>query len=123
MFDYAETAAEASAAIRDVGAPFVLTRVASAEYNTATGTVEGGNRRWNGHALRWDYSRKDIDGDNVLATDIRFIVSVHTDTGAAMEEPREGDRALFDGKWTTVVECKPLKPATTALYFEVQARA
>lgn len=122
MADYKQTAMSATQSIRDAGAPFVLTRIANAEYNTATGIVEGGNRRWNGHAMRWDYSSRDINGDSVLASDIRFLVSVHTETGEAMEEPKESDRALFDGKWTTVVSCKPLKPATTAIYFEVQTR-
>ena len=122
MIDYAQTAIAASRTIKENGAPFVLTRVVNAEYDTSTGTVEGGNRRWDGHAIRSDYSSRDIDGESILATDTRFMVSVHTASGAAMEAPKEGDRALFDGKWTSVVSCKALKPAHTAIYFIVQTR-
>jgi hypothetical protein len=117
MFDYSEIAAVAEEMIAEFGALIVLTRDVNAEYNVATAMVEGTERRWTGIAVRVEYALRDIDGDAIQMNDARLLIGV-----SGMEQPKPGDRVLYAGERLTVINCKPIKPATVAVAYDVQAR-
>lgn len=117
MFDYDEIASTAQELIEEFGAPVILRRLADAEYDTTTGVVEGTDRRWSGVAVRIEYSLRDVDGEAIQMNDFRMLIGA-----TSMEQPRPGDRLLFAGDWVNVVNCKPTKPATIAVCYDVHAR-
>jgi hypothetical protein len=121
-FDYVDLASTATELIEEFGAPVVLEQVVGAEYNTGTSEVEGNPRRHDGKAVRIDYDLSDIDGNDVRVGDFKLLLSVKKANGEEIPMPRNADRMLFDGQWTTVVSCKPVKPATVAVAYEVQVR-
>lgn len=121
-FDYVDLASSVDELIEEFGAPILLTRNANAEYNVETSEVEGSDRRWRGRAARFDYRLSDIDGEQIRRGDARFLVSPIAEGGGAMEQPKVGDRVRFDGEWWRVLDCGPLKPATTSVRYAVQAR-
>jgi hypothetical protein len=112
---YAETAANASATIKRKGVPIKLTRAAG-DYNPATSEVESSPRSFNGFAVRTDEVLKEFEG-LVEAGDAGFLFAVD-----GIPQPKPGDRFEFDKEYWRVQECKPVKPATVAIVYQVQAR-
>ncbi|HEY0684761.1 MAG TPA: hypothetical protein VGD45_20660 [Steroidobacter sp.] len=117
MFDYIETAAEVTAAIKDVGAPITLVVESDGDYDAATSEVVAGKRRYDGFGFKLDYESRHIDGTNVLAGDVRFYLAVD-----GLPEPKPGNQIEQGGEVWRVVRPKILKPALTAVMYEVQAR-
>lgn len=122
MFDYADLASTVSELIEEFGARAILNRTIDADYNATSSEVESSDRASAGRAVRVEYELKDIDGEMIRRGDVRLYVSVATETGAEMPEPQNGDRITFDGTIWRVIACSPIKSATVAVAYDVQAR-
>lgn len=128
MFDYATTAAEASEAIRDAGAPVILRQQADGDYDASSSEVEGGDKKHAGFGLMVEYDNRHIDGTSVLAGDVRILIAVHRRVNESLSladhlpEPNAGDLVTMGSETWRVVRPKILKPAMVPVMFEVQAR-
>jgi len=122
MFDYADLAASATDLVEEFGAPIVLERSIGAEYDASTSEVIDSRRKVTGTAVREEYELRDIDGDSIRFGDVKLIVSTRAADGTAMPEPRTDERVLFDTTWWTVIRSAPIKHATVAVAYQVQAR-
>lgn len=119
--EYMEMARETHEDLRESGAPCALDQTVSADYNTTSGEVEAGKRKFNGYAVRHDHVLREIAGE-IVEGDIGLLMSVFTENGDPMPEPKVGNIVLFDGSRWRVQVCSPLKPATVAVLYQVQAR-
>lgn len=116
--DYAALAARSAALIAANGAPCQLRRAVAGEYDPGVGEVDDkGTKVFNTKAVRGEFKRSDIDGTEILATDVRLYVAPDLAT-----TPAPGDQIVFDGAQYTVVNSRPLKPATVVLLHDVQCR-
>lgn len=128
MADYAQTAFSASQSIQEAGAPIVLTRPGEGDYDTATSEVDAGENKYPGFGLRTEYDNRHIDGTSILAGDVKILLAVHQriddrlNLGAQLPEPKAGDLIELGGEVWRVIRPKILKPALTAVLYEVQAR-
>lgn len=66
-----------------------------------------------------DYDQKDIDGTLIKATDKKVYVAV---AGLPIQ-PTTTDKVIIGGVVSTIVQAKPLNPAGTVVFWELQARA
>lgn len=133
VFDYAQTAAEASESIAEYGAPMLLTQPSEGEYNAETSEVEAGTKKSDGFGVLIEYEARHIDGTNVLAGDVRILIAVHQrarsalNLAAMMPEPKPGDFVTLApdtplADTYRVVRPRTLKPGMVPVLFEVQAR-
>ncbi|GAA5540447.1 hypothetical protein [Brucella sp. NBRC 113783] len=65
-----------------------------------------------------EYDQKDIDGTLIKSTDNKVYVA----TKGLTIQPTTTDKVIIGGVVSTIVEAKPLNPAGTVVYFELQAR-
>lgn len=65
-----------------------------------------------------DYDQKDVDGTVIKAGDCKVYVAV---AGLAIV-PTTTDHVIIGGKVYTVIQVKPLSPAGTTVYFDLQCR-
>jgi hypothetical protein len=65
-----------------------------------------------------DYNKRDIDGTLIQKTDQMVYVS----TAGLTISPETTDRLIVGGAVLTVVNVKPLSPAGTVVYYELQVR-
>lgn len=107
------------------GAPLVLRVVTPGVRNPATGTTPPATENdYPGSGLRTQYARKDVDGTQILATDVRLLVSPVLLDGSDMPTPKPGQRVQFDGgQWYTVQNCSAWDYAGVSIGFVVQGRA
>ena len=106
------------------GAPMRLTRTVPGTRDPATGTTSPPTvTNYDGSGLRTQYDLKDVDGSQVLRTDVRMLVNPVLVNGASMPEAKPGDKLQFDGKVYTVINCTPLNYAGVVCGFVVQGRA
>lgn len=74
------------------------------------------------HAARFavlEYTSRDIDGTRILATDKMVYLAV----GALTIEPTTSDLLVeADASIYKIIDVKPLKPATTVLFYQIQVR-
>lgn len=118
MSFYSELAADAAALLAEFGAPAVLRRAADGDYDTNFAEVDdNGTQVYNTVAVRGEFKRSDIDGTQILATDVRLYVSPSLATA-----PLPGDRIAFDTETFIVVNSKPVKPGAVVLLHDVQCR-
>jgi len=120
--DYREMAADVADDIDEDGAPVILERTLSSEYESGSSEVTSVQRKVEGRAVRDEYALRDIDGDSIRFGDCKLLVSTRAADNSAMPEPKTDERMLFDGGWWTVVRCAPIKPATVAVAYQVQVR-
>lgn len=66
-----------------------------------------------------DYDQKDVDGTLIKSTDKK----VYAATKGMTIQPTTTDKVIIGGVVSTIIEAKPLNPAGTVVYFELQARA
>lgn len=121
MTDYDQIARDTHEDIRENGASFTLEQVVTSDYDTESSAVESGARAFKGFAVRHDNVLREISGE-IIEGDIGLLASVFTETMDPMPQPKIGSRVLFDGSWWRIVTCTPLKPATVAVLYQVQAR-
>jgi hypothetical protein len=115
---YSRLAATATALLTKYGAPAVLERPVAGEYDTTAGEVDdNGTQLYNTRAARSYFEHSQVNGTSILAGDAKFIVDPTIATA-----PKPDDVLVFDGERYKVVNCKPEKPASVVLYYDVQAR-
>lgn len=119
--EYQQMARETHEDLREDGAPFTLEQVVSSEYDASSSAVDAGARQFKGFAVRHDYILREIAGE-IMEGDIGLLASVFTENDEPMPEPKVGSRVNFDGAWWRIQACTPLKPATTAILYQIQAR-
>lgn len=66
-----------------------------------------------------DYDQKDVDGTLIKSTDKKVYVA----TKGLPIQPTTTDKVIIGGAVSAIVQAKPLNPAGTVVYFELQARA
>lgn len=116
--NYARIAAGAARQIERAGAPAVLTRAVTGDYDpTIAEPDDGGTQVYNTFAVRAEYKNSEIDGTRIVAGDVRLYVSP-----ALATEPAPGDVITFDGVDWLVVSSRPIKPATIVACHDVQVR-
>lgn len=102
----------------DYGGPITLTRVTPGGYDADTGTTTGDvTTTWAGTGAKFDYVQDEIDGTRVRAGDQRVYLST-----VGIVNPQTGDTLTIDGVVLNVVASRPLKPAQTAVLYDVQVR-
>lgn len=65
-----------------------------------------------------DYDQKDVDGTLVKSTDKKVYVA----TKGLTIQPTTTDKVIIGGVVSSIVQAKPLNPAGTVVYWELQAR-
>lgn len=120
--DYEQAARDTTQTIREEGARITLTRPGEASYDPATSTNNAGPGKHEGHAVRSEYSTREINGTSIQSGDMRFLVAVHDINDKPMPRPVEGDTVTFAGETLRVVESKPVAPAGVAVMWKTQAR-
>lgn len=105
------------------GAELTITRTVKGPRNPDTGATSDVVTTYPGSGLRETYQQKDIDGSNIKAGDVKFIVSPVQLDGTDMPQPMTVDKILFGGKVYGVVQVNPWDYVGLAVGFEVQARA
>jgi hypothetical protein len=104
------------------GAELTVTRTVKGPRNPDTGATVDVVTTYPGSGLRETYQQKDVDGTNIKAGDVKFIVSPVQADGTDMPQPTTVDKILFGGKTYTVVQVNPWDYVGLAVGFEVQAR-
>lgn len=115
MFDYADLASTAAELVEEFGADVKLRRAENAEYDIPSATVEGGERVWNGKALRIEYEISNDDSGKRV-TRARFLVSPK-----GMAQPTTSDRLTFGGETLVVGISAPINLAGPAVAYDVRA--
>lgn len=107
------------------GAPLVLRVTTPGVRNPATGTTPAPTvTDYAGSGLRTQYKSRDVDGTQILASDVRLLVSPILANGADMPTPKPGQRVQFDGgQWYTVMNSGAWNYAGVSIGFVVQGRA
>jgi hypothetical protein len=115
---YDEVSAIADELLVEFGAPALLTRVTPGSYDPATGTTTGDvTTTWTGTGAKFDYEQKDVDGTKVREGDQRVYLST-----VGIVNPHTGDTLTIGGVVLNVVVSRQLKPASTAVLYDVQVR-
>ena len=118
MAFYDEVLAVADELLVEFGAAATLTRVTPGAYDPTTGTTTADNTEtWTGTGAKFDYEQKDIDGTKIRAGDQRVYLSV-----VGIVNPQTGDTLTIGGVILNVVASRQLKPASTAVLYDVQVR-
>ena len=118
MAFYDEMADLADELLTEFGGPAVLTRVTPGTYNADTGTTTGDvTTTWNATVACFEYEQVEIDGTKIRQGDQRAYMSV-----VAVVNPQTGDTLTVNGVVLNVVASRPLKPAQTAVLYDVQVR-
>lgn len=121
---YADLADVSHEVLVEFGAAVVLTRKTPGDYDPGTGgTIGETTTTYTGHAVKFTYAQKDIDGTLIRIGDQRVLLSV---VGVIL--PQTGDTMTFTDPETLavtvfdVVLAKQVKPANTAVLYDVQVR-
>ena len=114
-FDYAKTRATATRLIERFGQAVTFHRV-SAETGDAWNPTQQ-TTSYPARAAVLGYEDSEIDGTMVQAGDRKLYVSVFG------IEPTTSDKVVIGTESLRVVNVKPLNPAGTVVFFEVQCRA
>jgi hypothetical protein len=120
--DYAQAARDTTQTIRTEGARLTLTRPGAASYDPATSTNSAEPSKSEGHAVRSEYSTREIDGTSIKSGDVRLLVAVHDINDRPMPRPEEGHTITFAGETLRVVESKGVAPAGVPVLWKTQAR-
>ncbi len=124
MANYAKNASGALKAIRRAGLPAIIRRVTAGEYDTETGKVTAPvATNYQCFAVKFDYElqssgSQQADGTLILFGDKQIFIPA-----AGLETtPTNGDLVIVEGETWVIKNVKELKPASTAILFEVQGR-
>lgn len=120
--DYEQTARDTTQTIRAEGARVTLSKPGGSSYDPATSTNSADPAKTEGHALRTEYSTREIDGTSIRSGDVRFLVAVHDINDRQMPQPIEGDSLSFGGETWRVVVSRPVSPAGVPVMWKTQAR-
>lgn len=121
----AEIAAEVAAAIAEAGAETgagvalagIIQRVSGADESTYPPTP-GATQDFACTLILSEYSARDRDGTNILASDLKAMISPDAET-----DPRIGDKLSVSGSVYSIVNVDPLQPGGVVLMWEAQVRS
>lgn len=120
------TAARALAPIAQGGKGQVIivrTRTSGA-YNPATASAPAVDTDETGSGLTDGYAHRDRPGTQILAGDLRLLLSPLKIDGAPIAKPKvDATCILADGTGWTVVDVEPLAPAGMAILYTLHLRA
>jgi hypothetical protein len=114
-FDYTRTRATAERLIARFGQTGAVRRTVSDDdpFNPTQTTTD-----YPCTLVVLDYNKRDIDGTLIRQTDQVAYVS----TAGLTISPEVTDKLVVGGSPLTVINAKPLSPAGTAVYYELQVR-
>lgn len=114
-FDYTRTRATAERLIARFGQTGAIRRTVSDGdvFNPSQTTTD-----YAATLVVLDFAKKDIDGTLILQTDQLVYVS----TASLAISPEVTDRLVVGGAVLTIVNAKPLAPAGTVVFWELQVR-
>ncbi len=124
MANYAKNAASALKAIKKAGLPAVIRRVVAGGYDTETAKVSAPvTTNYPCFAAKFDYElqssgTRQADGTLILTGDKQIFIPA---AGLAVV-PVNGDLVIVDAETWVVKNVKAVKPAATAILYEVQGR-
>lgn len=84
--------------------------------------VTPGETRLNVSMVRTEFTTQEIDGTNILAGDVRFLLSPEDANGVNVPKPKSGDAVEFDGVRYSVVASKAWNYAGLDCGFVAQGR-
>lgn len=116
MSFYGNLTATAARLLKQFGAPGVLSRVTTGEYDPATGTAPTTTETVMANAVVFDYDAKLIDGSVIQQGDKQCFM----ETKALA--PQAVDTFDWGGMVHQVIAVKPLAPAGAAVLYELQLR-
>lgn len=114
-FKYADMALTAAELIAEFGQTGALRRT------TSDGDVFNPTQTTTDHACTFavlDYAKKDVDGTLIKQTDQMVYLS----TSGLSVTPETTDRLIVGGAVMTIVNVKPMSPAGTVVFWELQVR-
>jgi hypothetical protein len=120
--DYAAIALRTTQTIRKSGARIDLIKPGTPSYDVATSTNLAEPAKSEGHAVRSEYSTREINGTSIRSGDAHFLMAVHDINDRPMPRPVEGDALVFAGETLRVVKSTPVAPAGIAVTWDTQAR-
>lgn len=122
---YNRLIATANRLLKDKGQQVKITTVTPGTYNSATGTITGATTSTQyGYGAIVDWDSRHIDGNLILVTDKRLLLSPLNTAGVALTAPKLGD-TITDAAgvvYTIVAPFKPLSPAGTIVLFDCNLR-
>ena len=117
MVDYAGLASTAARLLKDFGGNATFSRTTGATFNPATGSYTGGTTtQFSSDAARFNYTKREIDGETVQRDDLRLIVQVNGG------EPLINDECTFDSDTYRVMNVTKLSPSGEDIYYDLQLR-
>lgn len=109
--------ATAQTLLTKYGESVSFTRVAEGAYDPATsGVAAGTTTNYSGYAVPTQYTRADVDGELIKASDIRLIVEQTT------TEPNTGDVVTVDGVVHRIMNVSPIKVTNVDIIYILQIR-
>lgn len=70
------------------------------------------------YVVRWEFDPRVVDGDLIMYTDHRYMMSPDIDPPP---DP-ETEKLVIDGRELRIIKAPPLKPADLVIFYDVQAR-
>ena len=120
---YDELAAEANSLLAEFGQTVTLRKVAIGAYAPSTGVGAITNTDHSGPGVMLNYKQRDINGESVMAGDMRMLLSAKCTSGAAMPQPATGDQVIVGATTYTVQpSAASTNPAGTAVMYDLQLR-
>lgn len=104
------------------GLEMVLSVTSVGEYDPATGAAPITTTTYNGSAFRDTYKKEEIDGNRVLASDVKFLVSPKLLNGDTTPDINPQYKIAFDAQTYTIMSVSPWDYAGLNVGFEVQGR-
>lgn len=117
MSFYANLATTAIRLLTKYGQSTSFTRTDGETHNPVTGAISGGSTTIiTGNGVVFPYDKKEIDGTNILRTDMRVFFE------PSSTSPAVDDKCTVNSVAYRVVMVQPLNPGGTAVLYTVQLR-
>jgi len=114
---YTGLAAVASRLLKDKGQLVTLSRETGGTFDGATGEESGASTTtWTGYGAAFNYNKSEIDGVQVLATDLRLMLE------AVSTVPLVSDQITVGGVNYHAIAVNHTEPGGTAIKYEIQLR-
>lgn len=123
-FNYGRSVATANRMIKRAGKTAQLRRRAagsddgSHSWNSGPASTPPEDRPIN--VVVTSYSINEVDGENILATDLKVFASTE---GVTVPPDKQLDQLIIDGKEHEIKNVDPLKPGDTLVLWEMQVGA
>lgn len=117
MTFYADMQSLATELLTEFGQNATWSRTEGGTRDPATGNVTGGTTtNYSGYGTLFDFNTMLIDGEQILATDKRFLIE-------SGDIPKVADKLTINSVVYTVIAVNELNPAGTVVMYELQLRS